>query len=280
MNFDAVKERLRTFPWGATSLVSLYLSLVSGVLVALQYDLAAPFHSTLALSTLAPYGEFFRSLHFYSSQGFFLLMLVHFLAVFAKTENYSRSSYSRLIIAIAISLLLLFTGYILRADSTGYSAGVIAEEIFTNLPIIGAALNAILFSVTDHGVQRIYVHHVITYDLLWLALVWEHLRRYRIQTQKYLWLILIFLGLSTVVAAPMDQDKLGIHFISGPWFFLGLQELLRYFNPILAGIVFPVALMAALLCLHKKNRYWKAAWYTVWGWALVYAACSGITLLR
>ena len=280
MNFDAVKERLCTFPWGATSLVSLYLSLVSGVLVALQYDLSAPFHSTLALSTLAPYGDFFLSLHFYSSQGFFLLMLAHFLAVFAKTEIYSRSSYSRLVIAIPISLLLIFTGYILRGDSTGSSAGAIAEEIFTNLPIIGAALNAMLFSVTDHGVQRIYVHHVISYDLLWLALVWEHLRRYRIQTEKYVWMILIFLGVCTFLPAPIDQDKLGIHFISGPWFFLGLQELLRYFNPILAGIVFPAVLIVALLCLHKKNRYWKAAWYMVWGWTLVYAACSGITLLR
>ena len=84
-----INDMLRSLPWGALSLVSLYISLVSGVVVALQYEPTAALHSTIALSSLAPFGTIFRSLHFYSSQIFFLLIVVHFWAVLPATNSYS-----------------------------------------------------------------------------------------------------------------------------------------------------------------------------------------------
>ena len=275
-----INDMLRSLPWGALSLVSLYISLVSGVVVALQYEPTAALHSTIALSSLAPFGTIFRSLHFYSSQIFFLLIVVHFWAVLPATNSYSSPSYIRVVLAIPVALLLLFTGYILRGDMTGNSAGMIAEEIFLSLPMIGKAANSLLFSIGDHGMQRVYVHHVITLDLLWLALAWEHLRKYRISTAKYLWGVLILLCFCTLVAAPLDPEKFGKRFIAGPWFFLGLQELLRYFHPIVAGILFPAILMVTLLMLQPGNRYRKLAGSAAVGWLVLYAICTGITLYR
>ena len=85
--------------------------------------------------------------------------------------------------------------------------------------------------------QRIYVTHIITFDLLWLALAWEHLRRYRIR------LTIISCGRPCppvqFFAAATRSEKLGVTYISGPWFFLGLQELLRYLSPLVAGCIFP-----------------------------------------
>ena len=44
--------------WGARCMVALYLSLLSGVVVALQYDPAHPYFSASSLEILAPFGSF------------------------------------------------------------------------------------------------------------------------------------------------------------------------------------------------------------------------------
>ena len=121
--------------WGARSMVALYLSLLSGVVVALQYDPAHAYYSVSIIDTLIPFGGFWRSLHFYSSQLFFFLMVMHFMAVVVKKtpQSYIVDWY-RLIFSMAVVLLLLFTGYILRFDATGSSAGRIAENILLSVP--------------------------------------------------------------------------------------------------------------------------------------------------
>ena len=251
-------------PWGAWCLVSLYLSVISGIVVALQFDPASPWLSTTAIDALVPFGAMFRSIHFYSSQAFFLLLIIHFVQAIDTTDTYPLAYYLRLTATLPTALLLLFTGYILRADSTGSSAGMIAESIVAAIPGIGGFLNNLLFSVTEHGMQRVYVHHLISFDLLLLVLAWDHLRRYRVRITDHLWLIFVTFGLCSLIAAPMEPAKLGVSYIAGPWFFLGLQELLRYLPPLLAGLVLPFSFMAALCCLQKNSPWYRsAARYTV-----------------
>ena len=67
--------------WGSKSLVALYISVLSGVVLSLQYDFSEPFYSTGSLELVVPYGFFWRSLHFFSSQAFFVLLLIHLLVV-------------------------------------------------------------------------------------------------------------------------------------------------------------------------------------------------------
>ena len=148
MPLKALPGHLITVKWGAWSLVCLYISLVSGVLVALQYDPVAAYYSTAAMDLLVPFGQYFRSLHFYSSQFFFLLAIIHLIAVYHSTDSYTTAQWSRLIATLPVVLLLLFTGYILRADSTGASAGAIAEAILMDIPLFGPAINSAFFSIT------------------------------------------------------------------------------------------------------------------------------------
>jgi ubiquinol-cytochrome c reductase cytochrome b subunit len=260
--------------WGAWSLVCLYISLASGVLVALQYDPAAPYYSTAGMDLLVPFGAYFRSLHFYSSQLFFLLAIVHLAVVYPVTDSYTTVQWARLISCLPVMLLLLFTGYVLRADTTGSSAGAIAEAILTSIPIIGPGLNNTFFGIADHGMQRVYVAHLITFDLLWLMLAWEHLRRYRIRLADYLPVTGAVLLLSVFVAAPIDPDKLGVSYITGPWFFLGLQELLRYLPPLVAGVLFPAFLLLALFLTHRRYRFFKGMLTVIAIWLALYLALS------
>lgn len=280
MILQSIMTHLKAFKWGAWSLVCLGLSLVSGILVALQYDPAAPYYSTTAIDLLVPFGEYFRSLHFYSSQFFLILAIVHLLIAFPGTDSYTTVQWGRLVVSLPIMLLLLFTGYVLRSDSTGSSAGFIAESILMTIPAVGAALNHMLFSISEHGMQRVYVTHIITLDLIWLALAWEHLRRYRIRFSDYLPLAGAVCLFSVFIAAPLDPEHLGVTYISGPWFFLGLQELLRYLPPEIAGFLFPAAFILALLFLQKKYRFFPRILLLLVIWLLFYLVLTVMALYR
>jgi len=273
-------DRFQGFRWGGWSLVSLYLSLFSGIVVGLQYDLTNPYYSVAALDLLVPHGAFFRSVHFYSSQAFFLFSCMHLIATYSQTEGYTFREWVMLICSLVAGLLLLFTGYILRADSTGFSAGMIAESIIKTIPLIGHTLNTLLFAVSDWGMQRVYVHHVITLDLLWLMLAWNHLRRYRVRVADHIPLLCLTLVFCIVVAAPLEPDKLGTTYIAGPWFFLGLQELLRYLHPLFAGVIFPAAFLVALLYAQSGRKHLRLLLYLIYFWLVVYAILTAIAWLR
>jgi ubiquinol-cytochrome c reductase cytochrome b subunit len=248
---------LRDIRWGAWALIAFYISLLSGIIVGLQYDYLNPFYSTTALDLLAPYGRFFRSLHFYSSQFFFFLCCFHLIAIYPQTSSYSKWEWIRLISTLPLILGLLFTGYILRGDNTGTSAGIIAENIIQTIPLWGKPLNDIFFSISDTGLKKVYIHHVIALDLLLLMFAWNHLRIYRIKVREHLPFIVLILMFSVFVSAPFEPDRLGISYISGPWFFLGLQELLRYLPPLFAGVGIPIFFLLVLFSIHPANSHFR-----------------------
>ncbi len=262
-------------------MVALYLSLFSGVIVALQYDPGHPYYSVSSLDILAPFGLFWRSLHFYSSQAFFLLILAHFLAIVTGSgqESLSLKRWLLLVLSLVVLLLILFTGYILRADATGGSAGMIAENILLSVPLVGRPLHWLIFSLTDEGVQRVYVNHLVGLGLLWLALSWDHLRHYRISWRQSPMLVLLLVVFPALVAAPLEPERLGAFHIDGPWFFIGLQELLRHLPPFWAGIVWPGLLVIALALLRRPALSARARFFCL-AWLATYAVLTVIGLSR
>lgn len=271
---------LQEIKWGAWALIAFYISLLSGIVVGLQYDYLHPSYATASLDLLAPYGRFFRSLHFYSSQFFFFFSCFHLLAVYQKTIKYGIAEWLRLVSILPLILLLLFTGYILRGDNTGSSAGLIAENIILAVPLLGHALNDLLFDLSASGLRKVYLHHVIALDLLLLIFAWNHLRLYRIIIRDYLPLIALMLVFSVFVAAPFEPDRLGISYISGPWFFLGLQELLRYLPPLLAGVFIPGLFLLGLLAAHPANSHQRSMAILLSVSLVFYAVLSAIAWIR
>ena len=78
----------------------------------------------------------------------------------------------------------------------------------------------------------------------------------------------------------MEPDQIGLLHIAGPWFFLGLQELLRTIQPFWAGIVFPGIILVALITLPHKGQ--KRSFYLfIFGlWLSLYTVLSVISYTR
>ncbi|MCW5208082.1 cytochrome b N-terminal domain-containing protein [Desulfobulbus sp. US2] len=163
---ERLQNSLFSIRWGGHTLISLYISVLSGLIVGLQYNAAEPFYSTATIELIVPFGSFWRSLHYYSSQAFMLLLLVHLALILWRNAsspgyNFTRGAWLRLSASVPVALFLLFTGYILRGDATGEAAGAIAENIILAVPFLGSLLNKLLFDVNAAGAQKVYLNHLI-----------------------------------------------------------------------------------------------------------------------
>jgi len=281
LQVNDIRRAIVELKWGAKSLFSLYVSVVSGVVLSLQYDPASPFFSASTLEVLVPFGRFWRACHFYSSQLFFLFLLLHAVVVISeKSDRQLKTGQWLLLVgSLPVSLLLLFTGYVLRADATGEAAGTIAEHITLSIPLVGNPLNSLLFAIEAEGMKRVYANHLIGLCVVWGVCCWDHLRRYRIVARQYGLLLALILVFSLFVPAPMDLARLGVFDIKGPWFFLGLQELLRYIQPFWAGVVIPATVVIALSFL-ANNEWRKKALLFIGCWLGCYLILTVIAALR
>lgn len=266
--------------WGAWALVALYFSIISGVVVGLQYDYGTPYYSSSSLDIVIPFGFFFRSLHFYTSQFFFFFTCFHLIAVFAVTGKYKEVEWIKLTSSIPVIILLLFTGYILRGDSTGASAAMIADSIVNTIPVLGGVIDSILLSIDSAGLRKVYVQHLAGLDIILFVLLWRHLRTYRVKLRDYVPLMAVMVLFSVAIYAPMDPEKLGTTYIAGPWFFLGLQELLRYLNPFLAGVIVPLIFVILLYLIQPGRPYYSRFLRLLLFLLLIYTVLSVIAFLR
>lgn len=51
------------------------------------------------------------------------------------------------------------------------------------------------------------------------------------------------------LSVPADPSGIPEHDVKAPWIFVGIQQMLRYFPPFVAGILLPLAATAALAAI-------------------------------
>ncbi len=263
----SLKSQLR--PWVSWGLAaSFLLAILTGIILSYPFREDSPLVSTVGIEAVVPFGYLFRYLHYYTGQFTFLLLVWHTTeALLSKAyERRSFKDWFLLTSTYPLTILALFTGYIVRGDETGFAAGRIAENLAASIPFLGSILNRIFFAVTEEGVHRAYMAHVFFSIGVLVALGIWHFRPRRLSIKDLSLWATAALSLSFLYPPALEAPFFSTN-LKGPWFFLGVQELLRHLSPFWAGILFPLLPLLAL-GLYPKNP--RVAFWGLLGWHLVY----------
>ena len=109
------------------------------------------------------------------------------------------------------------------------------------------------------------------------VLTWPHLLRAEFVSASLIMMLLLIT--SIFIQAPLEEmanPAVTPHVAKAPWYFLGLQELLSYFNPTVAGVlVIPVYIGGLLLIPYIDRTPYKAARDRKTAWVFFLAIMIG-----
>lgn len=274
---------------GGLSVYFTLVLLVTGALEMFFYvptpEQAAP--SIQTLTFLVPYGWLVRNLHYWAAQGLIVAAVVHLLRV-VFTGAYvppRRFNYLLGLALLVLTLMLSFSGYVLRWDEGIRWALVAGTNLVKTIPILGDGLYGIVVGGDEPGpatLIRFYAWHIFGLTLLLIvAGVW-HLFRVRRdggiaapppphradpsritraqlvrrEVLAALFASVALLALATLfaapIAAPMSSPSSLSSFTSdarAPWFFLWVQRLLRWGDPFWMGVFIPLIILMVLTLL-------------------------------
>jgi multisubunit Na+/H+ antiporter MnhB subunit len=214
-----------TAGWIASS--SLLICAVSGILLAIPYDFTKAHQSVSEMLLFNPAGSLVRNLHYWSAQMFFIFTVLHIFDHLSKsTETNIRNRRTWLILCVALIFIgyEMISGFILKGDAAGIQARRILASLLESLPILGKLLSSAFTGVGDNS-QIVYIQHVATGTILLFIAVYDHVKTIWPKRKSWLIVFLGILAISILFRAPLGQTDSSQ--IKGPWFFVGIQEMLH-----------------------------------------------------
>lgn len=216
----------------------------------MPYQVNRAFDSLQILQLTNPAGVFFRSIHYWSGQLFILFTLVHVIEhLLKKNEKRLKSGlWLRLVLVLLLALFVMLSGFILKADGEGVMARQILNGLVGTVPIIGENLRLFVLG-TSKNLQLVYLHHLVTTTVFIWIIVIEHVRRVWPDLLSFTYL----LGIGTILTFtfPPGLQLPSAEVIRGPWYFIGLQELLHWIpEPLIV-----ICILAVLFILLSLVRW-------------------------
>jgi len=247
--------------WGSLgdlATAAFVIAALSGAAVAVPYNTADGYGSIATMLLANPPAAFFRNMHYWSGQLSFVLALLHLWEhLNARTEQgVSRGMWLRLALTLPILAFLMLSGFILRGDVDARQALRIVTETTAQIPLVGRSLATFVFGVGGR-LDVIYIQHAATATIIvWLFII-EHVRRVWPRISSFLAVTLVTIAISLVVSPGLHDGFDPI--VKGPWYFLGLQEILHWtawpMATVFAGMVF-VAAIFGVRGLGPKSAGW------------------------
>lgn len=261
----------------------MFLVLILGVTGILEmfYYVPTPEGAALSVQTIAylvPFGGFIRNLHYWSAQLLLIVSAVHLLRV-VFTAAYShprRFNYLLGLVLFVLAILLNFTGYILRWDVDICYPLLTGTNLLKTIPLIGDFLHRIAIGSGEacaSGLLRMYVWHIfgLTFPLIILG-VWHAFRvrrdggiavpppqvrtdnarisRNELVRREILAMFIVGIALillSSFIPAPIAAAMTKANSMTGeakaPWFFLWVQQMLRWGDPFIFGVLIPLGIL-------------------------------------
>ncbi|MBD3225974.1 MAG: hypothetical protein GF313_14700 [Caldithrix sp.] len=249
--------------WGEIALSSLIWALVSGMLLVPGFNAHHdPFQSVSRLISVDAFGYFLHSFHSYSGDIFLIAAFVHTIEYLIKRthRSYLFKQWFYLILLMIVSILAVFSGFLSIGSKESASALHIFDGILQTVPVIGGQLSLFFIQLTRNinPFSVIYLHHAATFTILTVILTYVHIKRLKAERYALLYtgflLALLALILPASLGHPADAV---VSVVKGPWYFIGLQEMLSWMPVFVAGIAFPliiIGLLAWLPQLKSKDR--------------------------
>ena len=274
---------------GGTAAVLVMLLIGTGLLLKFVYqpfpDKA--YESILMLQDQVLFGPFIRNIHHWSANLLVIVVFLHFLRVFF-TGAFHRPRQFNWIIGLCLFLAVLaanFTGYLLPWDQLSYWAVTICTGVLEYIPGAGTWLQKIIRGGSEIGPSSLRIFfalHTAILPITLFVLMAFHFWRVRragglvvprspgeqasAQAKRVSTLtnlmprelvvalaVVAFIFLFSVFfEAPLgDQANPGLspNPTKAPWYFMGFQETLLHFHPLIAVLVIPVIMVCALMSI-------------------------------
>ncbi len=249
------------------------LVLLSGIMLMVPFDVDAPYQSISQILLVNPYASWIRNIHYWSAQLFLVLLLLHLYEHFKvkKPIRLKHVVWFRLTLSLVILFLVMFTGFLLRGDADTLQARQIVERLTREIPWVGNLLAYIIFGKPG-SYQLIYLNHAATFTIIILVFVFEHSRKLWPEIKTFVYATLIILVTSFWFNAPLHDNVNPT--VKGPWYFLGLQDLLfRFSHPQWLLVILTAVLMLVYMAGYKSKQVW------FWSRRLLLVLTMGYVLL-
>ncbi len=145
----------------------------------------------------------------------------------------------------------MLSGFILKGDADSLQAKSILTTLLGKIPFIGKELSFSLLG-TEKDFQIPYLQHIATATIfLWVVAV-EHTKIFWPKLRLALLLFPIFILIGFFFPPSLNTNTTGI--IKGPWYFLGLQELLHYLSYPAISIIIVLFYLLLIYLIHSLNQ--------------------------
>lgn len=277
----------RTYGLGGISALLFVVLALTGLLLRFKYmpTIEQAYYSIVQLQDFELFGRLLRNVHYWAANLLIITAVLHLMRVLLTNSiYYERAKNWRYGLVLLLLLLLFsFTGYLLTWDQLSYWAVTIMLSLVEYIPWLGEHLAQWIKGGEHIGQQTLlsfYSLHTGALPSLFVCLMMIHfylvrkakgvsytlaegeqpsyVKSYpdlvRIELLAALGTLALLLLLSILFDAPlrdMANPEITPNPSKAPWYFIGLQELLLHFHPLLV-LCLP---LVALFLLFQLPRW-------------------------
>jgi quinol-cytochrome oxidoreductase complex cytochrome b subunit len=278
-----------TWGLGGLSALLVMILAITGVFLEMNYTPAPPqaYLDVLALRSDTWFGDALRNLHHWSANLLILTSVLHLLRVFF-TGGHRGGRELNWLLGLGMLLLVLasnFTGYLLPWDQLAFWAITVGTSIISYVPLVGSFFTQLLLGGPEVGpatLLNFYSLHISFIPIMIVMLMSYHFWRVRkdggltvpkspdepgepkaervttiphLVRRELVWAVswlAILIAWAMLVPAPLEgiaNPLVSPNPAKAPWYFMGLQELLLHFHPLVGAIVIPGLSLGAMAVL-------------------------------
>jgi quinol-cytochrome oxidoreductase complex cytochrome b subunit len=254
---NVFKKILPKSTFGQLSLALFMICVISGIILAIPFDINDPYTSISLFVLINPAAVLFRNMHYWSANFFLVFSLIHIWDHFSREKKIKikPAIWFRLSIGVLVIFLAMLSGFLLKADADSMQARRILQELIDGIPLIGSFLSVSLLGSTE-SLQLIYVHHIATFTIFIAIIILEHTKSIWPKLKEIVIVTAIIILISWLFQAPLHDNVHPV--IKGPWYFVGLQEILHWLTTPQVSILLVLLFILLIFIVpygDKRNQF-------------------------